>query len=186
MQAQLFMKLICILFFLVNSVISIAQTSVITGRLFADNVNYAIFGANVGISGKSFVVSDTNGHFLITTTINTKDSIVISMVGYRTTYIFHIPVGKDTIEFGNIRLFDGYKGSSMIDFFCRWYQIRCKRNAKQYWQKEYRKYDDYVKLINAQVDQYLYSFENKNYKLSYNNDYVNLRTEIDLTNPCRP
>lgn len=165
---------------------SIGQSSIITGRLVSYSDNYSIMHANVLISGKNGVVSDSIGEFIIkTNTLDKKDTLIITMVGFRKMLIYHLPVSQDTIKLGNIKMFDGCSWVPMADFFCEWYHFSCIRNANKYWQNESNKYNEVVRSTNLHIDNYLYFFEDKYYKISYNSDYYKLKTEIDLAKPYR-
>lgn len=163
------------------STVLYSQSLTIKGKVIIPSDSTALGFANVHFDNTSGTISDTSGIFSLTIDKEKlKDTLKISFIGFRQLYILNLPKDLDTINLGEIPMFYGNQGVPMIDFFCRWIDFRCRRKAKMFWKKVEKENKEYVMRINNEIEKFRYIYDDKIYRLKYNDNYLNLTLTIDL------
>jgi len=177
------MKYIISVMLFLQAGISFSRQITLTGKAYAFSSNLALIGAVVNI-GKSQTTCDSTGKFILTVNkCMLNDTLTIKSIGLRQLNIENIPSLKDTIDLGEVQMFQGFRGYDQTDFFCHWINFRCKHEAKEYWKDREAENKTYVAEVNNTIDSYRYRFNDKYYKMQYNNDYYHLKVLLDLAKP---
>jgi hypothetical protein len=114
---------------------------------------------SVFIDSLSGISTDSNGFFeFYVSEIKANDVLKIRFIGYYELNFKNLPNSDDTLHLKNIPLFEFSCGISMVEFFCRKYNLICNWKRKKHNKKEKKRIDEYYserrKIINAYVFQH--------------------------------
>lgn len=178
------MKLILLIILVTLSTVLHSQSVTIIGKVISPSDTTALGFANVYLGNTIGTTCDTSGKFsLIFDKVTLKDTLKINFPGFRKLFILNLPMDSDTINLGEIPMFQGYQGVPMVDFFCRWVDLRCRRESKTYWKNVEKENSEYVKSINKEIEKFRFIWNDHLYIMKYNENYFNLTLTIDLHNP---
>ncbi|HBS87540.1 MAG: hypothetical protein A2W91_00260 [Bacteroidetes bacterium GWF2_38_335] len=178
------MKIVLSIIIMVFSTFLYSQSVTIKGKVISPADTTALGFSTVHFDNDMVTNCDSSGKFSLTLDKSIlKDTLKISFIGFRQLFIVNLPKNTDTIDLGEIPMFYGNKGVPMADFFCRWIDFRCKRRAKLFWKNVEKENKEYVMKVNYEIDNYRYIYNDKKYRLKYNENYFNLTLTIDLLEP---
>lgn len=153
-----------------------AQIFVIKGQLIDYRSLTPFEGISVGFNQSNWQETDKNGRFEINANpSDLTDTLKIYNLSYYNLSVINLPSDSLIIDLGTIPLFEYFIGHDMSTFDCRWFDFKCKRNAKKHWRKETKRRQDYYTQMNLIIDYYRFIFRNSSYKIE---DHI-----LDLSKP---
>lgn len=178
------MKILLPIIIVTFSTFLYSQSLTIKGKVISPSDTTALGFSTVHFDNDIGTNCDTTGKFSLTfDKSKLKDTLKINFIGFRQLFILNLPKNIDTINLGEIPMFHGYQGVPMADFFCRWIDFICRRRAKMFWKNVEKENKEYVMRINNEIEKFRYIYDDKIYKLKFNDNYFNLTLTIDLLKP---
>jgi hypothetical protein len=162
----------------------LAQSVTIKGKVYSFCDNYNCFNALVYFDNVNGTICDTNGEFTLTVQKEIAyDTLNFVFAGLRKLFVLNIPLNKDTIDLGNIPLLCGFEGFDMTDFFCDPSDFLCQELAKEYQKNIEMNHRAHIHIINSRFSQYRFVLSGKEYEMSFNDNYSDLKMWLDLSKP---
>ena len=172
------------IFIAIFPIILYSQNITIKGIVMNSSDSTRLSAAVVNFDNKIGTTCDYNGKFSLTFDKgNLKDTLKISFIGFRQLLILNLPKDVDTIDLGEIPMFSENPSIPIFDFFCKWYNFRCKRKAKKFWKNVEKEFDEYEMKINNEIEKFKYFYKNKPYRIKNNDTYLNGTLTLDLVEP---
>ncbi len=185
MQNTLMKQLSTILLLLIFiSTCGFAQSVTIKGKVYSYCDTYNCFNALVYFDSINGTICDTNGNFALTVQKKiANDTLKFVFLGLRKLFILNIPLDEDTIDLGNIPLLCGFRGYDMTDFFCDPSDLHCQELAKEHQKNVETNNKAHINMINSTFSGYRFVLYEKEYEMSFNDNYYDLKMWLDLSKP---
>jgi hypothetical protein len=132
-------------------------------------------GTVIYIDSVSGTITDDSGQFILKRgELNHQDTLKVRFIGMYELNFINLPTDKDTITLDSIPLFEYFPGYSMADYFCKWYNFRCKRRWKKHLKAENLRVGKYINKQDSIIKAFIYNYDNNEYKIDLNTNCISL------------